>query len=125
MEKIKKRDKDIEKIHCKGCNTLFKPSRPNKVYCNDKCRSKYYEQNHRTKNPNRYTKIKLKRKNEQLERTEKGVFTYEEIGYIVSFYNIQPISQIAKKLNRTKQSIESKIRLLKRDNILSKQSNIK
>ena len=120
-----KKDKPkVEKIHCKNCNLLFIPSRPNKLYCSTKCQARYYEKYKRKKSPKKYLKIQQKRKEEQLIRTNKGIYTFEEIGYIVMNYNLKTISEIAKDLNRTNQSVEHKIRLLKKNFILSSQSNM-
>jgi len=114
----------MEKINCKNCNIKFKPSRPNKIYCSTKCQNMYYEKNIRKRSPKKSLQIKLKRQEEQKNRLTKGVYTFEEIGYIVTYYNIKTISEIAFDLNRTNQSVEHKIRLLQRNNILSKQSNL-
>ena len=111
----------MEIIKCKNCNKNFKPSRPNKIYCCTKCQNRYYEKNIRKKSPKKSLQVKLKRQEEQKTRTSKGVYTFEEIGYIVTYYNnIKTISEIALDLNRTNQSVEHKIRLLKSNNILSK-----
>jgi len=114
------------KTNCKNCNKSFKPTRPNNLYCSEKCRSIFYEKNGRKSRSKKHKlKIKQQRLDEQNNRKNKGVFTYEEIGYIVVNYNIKTLGEISIDLDRTKQSIESKIRLLMKNNILTKNSNLK
>ena len=114
------------KTKCKNCNNPFKPSRPSNLYCCKKCKSIFYEKNVRQKRSKKHKlKIQQQRKDEQNSRQNKGVFIYEEIGYIVMNYNIKTLGEISIDLDRTKQSIESKIRLLKKNNILTDNSNLK
>jgi len=111
---------------CKNCNKKFKPKRANNLYCSPLCKSRYSETNrNRIQSKKHKLKAQQKREDEQNTRKVKGVFTYEEIGYIVVNYNIKSYIQMSKDLDRTTQSIESKIRLLKRDNILMVNSNLK
>ena len=112
------------KIECKNCHKLFEPFRHNQIYCNVKCAEQF-----RAKDPKRkikrYNKVKEKRKLEQSQRNKKGVFSKDEIKYIVKNYNKKSLDDISLNLDRTKQSVESKILLLIRDKLLSKKRNTK
>ena len=106
-------------MNCKNCNKQFEPNRPNQLYCNKKCQEQFRARDSQRK-INRYNKVKEKRKLEQSQRNKKGTFSKDEIKYIVKNYNKKSLDDIALNLNRTKQSVESKILLLIRDKLLSK-----
>jgi hypothetical protein len=46
--KYKFRLKEIKKVRCLKCNELFYKKRPKQIFCQDFCRIRYWEKNHRT-----------------------------------------------------------------------------
>ena len=109
------------KIECKNCNKLFEPNRPNQVYCSKKCQEQF-RTNDSERKIKRYNKVKENRKLEQEQRTKKGVFSKDEITYIIKNYKKKSKDELAIHLDRTKQSVESKISLLLRDKKIKKKT---